>query len=283
MEAGYDAAIGTLAHAWLERIGRDGIAAWPATALASRLSAMRRQLTRAGIPASQADAAAEAVLETLQATLSDPRGQWLLSQSGARREWPLIDAAGKISVIDLALSTEDGWLIVDYKTGRSQPGESAEAFAARMRQRHGEQLRRYCAQVTALDGRPTRAALYFPGARVDRPLTQEPPSMHCPVPRQSRLVALCLARCVVVAIVALPAASHALSPATHAERTSCAGEGKTLRSRDAARPTQVEFINHGKEIKTIYWLNYEGRRVYYARLQPGDSYIQKTYVSHPWS
>ena len=163
MEAGYDAAIGTLAHAWLERIGRDGIAAWPATALASRLSAMRRQLTRAGIPASQADAAAEAVLETLQATLSDPRGQWLLSQSGARREWPLIDAAGKISVIDLALSTEDGWLIVDYKTGRSQPGESAEAFAARMRQRHGEQLRRYCAQVTALDGRPTRAALYFPG------------------------------------------------------------------------------------------------------------------------
>ena len=98
---------------------------------------MRRQLTRAGIPASQADAAAEAVLETLQATLSDPRGQWLLSQSGARREWPLIDAAGKVSVIDLALSTEDGWLIVDYKTGRSQPGESAEA------------LPRACANATA--------------------------------------------------------------------------------------------------------------------------------------
>ena len=60
-------------------------------------------------------------------------------------------------------------------------------------------------------------------------------------------------------------------------------KARPLRSRDAARPTQVEFINHGKEIKTIYWLNYEGRRVYYARLQPGDSYIQKTYVSHPWS
>ncbi|CFO02406.1 hypothetical protein L550_1175 [Bordetella pertussis H973] len=34
-----------------------------------------------------------------------------------------------------------------------------------MRQRHGEQLMRYCAQVTALDGRPARAALYFPRAR----------------------------------------------------------------------------------------------------------------------
>lgn len=165
LEAGYDAAIGTLAHAWLARIGQDGTQAWPAEALADRLPAMRRQLTRAGIPASQADAAAEAVLETLQATLADDRGLWLLSQSGARREWPLIDAAGKVSVIDLALSTEDGWLIVDYKTGRPHPGESPGAFAIRMRQRHGEQLQRYCTQVTALDGRSARAALYFPRAK----------------------------------------------------------------------------------------------------------------------
>lgn len=165
LESGYDAAIGTLAHAWLARIGQDGVATWPADALAQRLPAMRRQLTRAGIPASQADAAAEAVLDTLQSTLADERGLWLLSQSGARREWPLIDAAGKVSVIDLALSTEDGWLIVDYKTGRPQPNESPAAFAQRMRQRHGDQLLRYCAQVTALDGRGARAALYFPRAR----------------------------------------------------------------------------------------------------------------------
>lgn len=165
LEAGYDAAIGTLAHAWLARIGQDGIHAWPANALADRLPAMRRQLTRAGIPASQADAAAEAVLETLQATLADERGLWLLSQSGARREWPLIDAAGKVSVIDLALSTEDGWLIVDYKTSRPHPGEPPAAFAARMRQRHGDQLLRYCTQVTSLDGRKAKAALYFPRAK----------------------------------------------------------------------------------------------------------------------
>ncbi|MBR8657470.1 hypothetical protein KDH83_29565 [Achromobacter sp. Marseille-Q0513] len=100
--------------------------------------------------------------------------------------------------------------------------------------------------------------------------------------RQTQTSACLLAVTLGAAVLALPAASHALSPATHAERTPCAGEGKTLRSHDAARPTQIEFINHGKEIKTIYWLNYEGRRVYYTRLQPGDSYIQKTYVSHPW-
>ena len=174
LESGYDAAIGTLAHAWLARIGQDGIDTWPAAALAQRLPAMRRQLTRAGIPASQADAASEAVLDTLQATLSDDRGLWLLSQSGARREWPLIDAAGKVSVIDLALSTEDGWLIVDYKTGRPQPNESPSAFAQRMRQRHGDQLLRYCAQVTALDARPARAALYFPRAKAWIDLTPPP-------------------------------------------------------------------------------------------------------------
>ncbi|WP_262358421.1 PD-(D/E)XK nuclease family protein, partial [Bordetella pertussis] len=124
-----------------------------------------RQLTRAGIPAGQADAAAQAVLDTLQSTLDDERGRWLLGQARARREWPLIDAAGRVSVIDLALSTEDGWLIVDYKTGRPHEHETPEQFAIRMRQRHGEQLMRYCAQVTALDGRPARAALYFPRAR----------------------------------------------------------------------------------------------------------------------
>ena len=164
LEAGYDAAIGTLAHAWLERIGRDGIAAWPATALASRLSAMRRQLTRAGIPPARPTRPPKPCWKRCRPPCPT-RAANGCCPNPARREWPLIDAAGKVSVIDLALSTEDGWLIVDYKTGRSQPGESAEAFAARMRQRHGEQLRRYCAQVTALDGRPTRAALYFPGAR----------------------------------------------------------------------------------------------------------------------
>ncbi|MGE8601704.1 nuclease/helicase [Bordetella trematum] len=165
LEAGYDAAVGTLAHAWLARMGEQGRQAWDGERLRAARPAMRRQLTRAGIPDSQADRAADAVLQTLLATLDDERGRWLLSQSRARREWPLIDASGRVSVIDLALSTEDGWLIVDYKTGQPGPGETAGHFAQRMRLRHGEQLQRYCAQVSALDGRAARAALYFPRAR----------------------------------------------------------------------------------------------------------------------
>ncbi|KCV11290.1 UvrD-helicase domain-containing protein, partial [Bordetella holmesii] len=165
LEAGYEAAVGTLAHAWLARMGEEGGEFWDARRLREHLPAMRRQLTRAGIPDSQADSAAEAVLQTLQATLTHEKGLWLLRQSRARREWPLIDAAGRVSVIDLALSIEDGWLIVDYKTGQALAGETAAHFSQRMRLRHAEQLKRYCAQVTALDGRPARAALYFPRAQ----------------------------------------------------------------------------------------------------------------------
>lgn len=163
-EEAYEAAVGTLAHAWLARLGTDGPQAWPPDALRNRLPLMGRQLTRAGVPQSQVGAAAGVVLETLLATLDDERGRWLLSQSGARREWPLIDASGKVSVIDLAVSTEGGWLIVDYKTGLAHPGETPEDFAQRMRRRHGDQLERYCRSVTAMDGRPARAALYFPRA-----------------------------------------------------------------------------------------------------------------------
>jgi ATP-dependent exoDNAse (exonuclease V) beta subunit len=170
LEEAYDAAIGTLAHAWLARIGMDGMAYWTPDALRARLPLMARQLTRTGVPQSLAGEAAQAVLETLLATLDDEQGRWLLSQSGARREWPLIDASGKVSVIDLAVSTEGGWLIVDYKTGQPHPDESAEDFARRMRHRHGDQLERYCGHVTALDGRPAQAALYFPRAKAWIPL-----------------------------------------------------------------------------------------------------------------
>ncbi|HEY0295139.1 MAG TPA: UvrD-helicase domain-containing protein [Bordetella sp.] len=166
LEEAYDAAIGTLAHAWLARIGMDGAGQWTPDALRARLPQMQRQLTRAGVPQALAGESAEAVLETLLATLADERGRWLLSQSGARREWPLIDASGKVSVIDLAVSTAGGWLIVDYKTGRPHPGESLADFADRMRHRHGDQLERYCRHVTAWDGRPAQAALYFPRAKL---------------------------------------------------------------------------------------------------------------------
>jgi len=162
----HEAAIGTVAHAWLERLGRQGLGAWSELRILEHLPVIRKQLGRAGLPVSALDAAAQVVSQTLCATLASDKGRWLLNAAKAQREWSLLDVSGRVSVIDLAIADEEGWLVVDYKTSIPPEAEDLDEFAARMRLRHGEQLKRYCEQVTALDGRPARAALYFPRADI---------------------------------------------------------------------------------------------------------------------
>lgn len=164
--SGSEALAGTVAHAWLERLGRDGIDAWPLERIDASLPVIHKQLSRAGLSGEALAEAVRAVHETLAATLSSDRGQWLLRAARAYREWSLLDASGRVSVIDLAISEEAGWLVVDYKTGVPWAGESVSDFEARMRERHQAQIERYCAYVTALDGRPARGALYFPRADI---------------------------------------------------------------------------------------------------------------------
>ncbi|TEA79921.1 UvrD-helicase domain-containing protein [Allopusillimonas ginsengisoli] len=164
--SGDEAVIGTVAHAWLERIGKEGADAWTAARIDDCLPVFRRQLARAGLPDTSLDHATEALRDTLASTLASERGQWLLRVAQAHREWTLLDISGRVSVIDLAISQENDWLVVDYKTGKPHSGESADAYAARMRERYREQIERYCAHVTALDGRPARGALYFPRADI---------------------------------------------------------------------------------------------------------------------
>jgi len=164
--AGAEAVIGTVAHAWLERIGKGGADTWPVERVRECLPVFRRQLARAGLPDTGLDDAAQALCETLIATLTSERGQWLLRVAQAYREWSLLDISGRVSIIDLAISQENDWLVVDYKTGVPRPGESAAQYAERMRERYRDQIERYCRHVTALDGRPARGALYFPRADI---------------------------------------------------------------------------------------------------------------------
>jgi len=158
----YDREIGILVHAWLAQIGNQGVDHWPAQAVIGKSSLIHRQLTQAGLPTVQAELAVAEVVDTLVAMLTHERGRWLLSHPQSYREWALMDATGKVSVIDLALADEQGWLVVDYKTGRPADDETRLSFSQRMRERYAPQLERYCQQLTDLDGRTARAALYFP-------------------------------------------------------------------------------------------------------------------------
>lgn len=159
-----EAAIGTVAHAWLERLGRDGSDKWDEARIKQSAAVIERQLLRAGLTQSETPSATLEVQDTLIRTLNSERGQWLLKVAKAYREWTLLDAEGRVSIIDLAISQENQWLIVDYKTACPHEGQSDADFLASMHDRYGAQLRRYCEQVTAFDGRKAVAALYFPRA-----------------------------------------------------------------------------------------------------------------------
>src|SRR5262249_8341870 len=87
---------------------------------------------------------------------------------------------------------------------------------------------------------------------------------------------------VVLCAAALP--GWTLSAAYAQERlpdAGCAAED-SLRSTEGSTKAEITFLNRsGGPIRT-YWLNYQGKRVYYAEIQPGKSLTQQTYFSHPW-
>ncbi len=158
----HERVLGTLVHAWLDHLGRHSGRDWSVDKLREQRGRIELQCRQIGLPQEQIVDSAQEVLETLLAMMTNERGQDLLLRLDARREWALLDTEGKVSVLDLAISEKTGWLVVDYKTGRPAMDESREAFGVRMLARYAAQLARYCEQVSALDGRPARAALYFP-------------------------------------------------------------------------------------------------------------------------
>lgn len=47
-------------------------------------------------------------------------------------------------------------------------------------------------------------------------------------------------------------------------------------------PTSIRFVNQSPGVRNIIWLDYTGHRVFYNSLQPGQSYVQQTFLTHPW-
>src|SRR5690606_3770984 len=86
-EHGEEAIMGSVAHAWLERIGKEGLDAWPLTRLEQSRDMLRRQLSRAGLRGESLADGEQAVFETVAATLTSERGRWLLQAARAYREW----------------------------------------------------------------------------------------------------------------------------------------------------------------------------------------------------
>jgi hypothetical protein len=61
----------------------------------------------------------------------------------------------------------------------------------------------------------------------------------------------------------------------------CARE-PDLRSLASEESLHIVFHNMTQTPLTLTWLDFNGRRVSYATLEPGQSHRQQTYVTHPW-
>jgi ATP-dependent exoDNAse (exonuclease V) beta subunit len=158
--------VGSVVHRWLQRIAGDGLGGWDAARIRALRKTFGDELVASGLSADAVGAASGRVADTLERTLADARGRWLLgphddAQSEVRLTGATEDGVVNI-VMDRTFVDEQGvrW-IVDYKTGTHEGGD-VEAFLDRERERYHPQLERYAALMKARGNRPIRLGLYFP-------------------------------------------------------------------------------------------------------------------------
>jgi hypothetical protein len=62
---------------------------------------------------------------------------------------------------------------------------------------------------------------------------------------------------------------------------SCRDE-RSLRSVQGNVHNTMKFVNHTSHEVRSYWLDYNGRRVFYKAIAPNGNYTQPTFQTHPW-
>ncbi|MBL8486817.1 MAG: UvrD-helicase domain-containing protein [Rhodocyclaceae bacterium] len=156
-----DADVGTLVHAYLERIARDGPDAWPGERVAALAPAMALWLARQGHGEDAVAAGVARARAALEATLRSAAGRWVLApRPEAAVELALSRAEARGAshhIVDRTFAEEGVRWIVDYKTARIEGDAAAwQAHAEGYR----EQLARY-AGLFADEGLPVRAAILY--------------------------------------------------------------------------------------------------------------------------
>ncbi|MFV2059856.1 MAG: UvrD-helicase domain-containing protein [Gammaproteobacteria bacterium] len=124
-------------------------------------------LSRLGVIDEQLEPAVQRVITAIENTLSDKRGQWILSNEykEAKSEFKItavIDSEIRHMIIDRTFIDENDvrW-IIDYKTGSHQGG-GIDEFLDREQQRYESQLQNYANAMQLFENRQVKMALYFP-------------------------------------------------------------------------------------------------------------------------
>ncbi len=134
--------VGTVAHAYLERIAAEGLEAWSAGRIDGEGEAIRLRLNGLGVPSYELDGGTNKVADALKKALASRRGQWILGpREGAGCEKQLSGVVGGSlvhAIIDRTF-VEDGvrW-IVDYKV--AEAGAQADGFLQQQAEKYRSQL-----------------------------------------------------------------------------------------------------------------------------------------------
>lgn len=159
--------VGIVVHAFLQRIGRDGLAVWSSERVKELTPVFARELARHGVARDEREQATKQVRDALLRCLDDRQGRWILdtAHSEAKVEWSLggIDRGQVVHVVlDRSFVDTNGtrW-IIDYKTG-IHLGRDREQFLDSEQARYSPQLERYARLLALNESRPIRLALYFP-------------------------------------------------------------------------------------------------------------------------
>jgi ATP-dependent exoDNAse (exonuclease V) beta subunit len=158
--------IGTVLHAALHRLAVEARAAGALPTKPADHADWAAELAALGVAPTRIAYAVARIGAALGATLDDPKGRWLLDpkhpEAYCEQAYSgVLDGELLSIVVDRYFvdQHQEHW-IVDYKSGQHLGGSRVE-FLANEKLRYQPQMSRYC-RLLAEQGRPARAALYFP-------------------------------------------------------------------------------------------------------------------------
>ena len=165
----FQRAVGTIIHQLLEKISIEGIEFWDEKRIISSKPFIKRRLLQVGILSSQLNSSVTLIEKAIRLTLSDPKGQWILSPHSQHQSEYRISTIkeNKIihHVIDRTFVDDRGmrW-IIDYKS-TTPIEQNLPLFLQKQRILHESQLNQYAKAFQLLEDRLIKfikLGLYFP-------------------------------------------------------------------------------------------------------------------------
>lgn len=159
--------IGVILHQILQQICLQGSSWWESQLFEQKTIYCKTQLIQLGLLPIHLEMALKTLLNAIQNTLQDPRGQWIIKpHQEAQSELKLtaiIDNQVKSLILDRTFVDESNhrW-IIDYKTASPGDGKHLNDFLNAEKIKYAKQLDHYARAIRQIDQRPIHLGLYFP-------------------------------------------------------------------------------------------------------------------------